>query len=126
MKNYVVKKDKKWYVLETQTDQVIQTFGSKAQAYRLARHLNLGGGFDGVTPKYFLAAVQDYINKCNQCMLDYRGGGVSSGKCQSRQQEMIGLSSDLWGSANPSLINGKGPEWIFRAFFILSGEDENF
>ena len=57
MKNYLVKKNKKWYVLETQTDQVIQTFGSKAQAYRLARHLNLGGGFDGVTPKYFLAAV---------------------------------------------------------------------
>ena len=59
MKNYTVKKNKKWQVFENKTEQVIKEFSRKDDAYRLARHLNLGGGFDGITPKYFLTAVQD-------------------------------------------------------------------
>lgn len=41
-------------VIETQTEQVVKSFDSKDKAKKFLRHLNLGGGFDGWTPTFFL------------------------------------------------------------------------
>lgn len=43
-------------VIETHTDQVIKSALSGPEAKSLVRHLNLGGGFDGKTPAFFLDA----------------------------------------------------------------------
>lgn len=42
-------------VLETNTNQLIESNMTQAQAKSLCRHLNFGGGFDGWTPTFFLA-----------------------------------------------------------------------
>lgn len=46
----------KYDVFETATDQVIKSYaGDKfSEARKFMRHLNLGGGFDGWTPTFFL------------------------------------------------------------------------
>ena len=48
-------------ILETATDQVVASSvqGGTApnQAKALCRHLNMGGGFDGKTPSFFLNAI---------------------------------------------------------------------
>lgn len=41
-------------VYETATDQIIKKFSTKSEARELMKHLNLGGGFDGWTPSFFL------------------------------------------------------------------------
>lgn len=41
-------------VIETTTNQVIKKFDSSEEAKKACRHLNLGGGFDGHTPSFFL------------------------------------------------------------------------
>jgi len=41
-------------VIETTTSQTIKTAKTVDEAKKLARHLNLGGGFDGFTPNFFL------------------------------------------------------------------------
>lgn len=43
-------------ILETQTNQIVaeNVPGFNDEAKRLCRHLNLGGGFDGWTPDFFL------------------------------------------------------------------------
>lgn len=43
-------------VVETTTNQTIKSNISSTEAKALARHLNLGGGFDGKTPAFFLEA----------------------------------------------------------------------
>jgi hypothetical protein len=55
----------KYDVLETTTDQVIKSFpGDKfSEARAFMRHLNLGGGFDGFSPTFFLKSMRSYINK---------------------------------------------------------------
>jgi hypothetical protein len=55
----------KYDVVETTTNQIINSFpGEKfLDARSFMRHLNLGGGFDGWTPNFFLNNVQSYINK---------------------------------------------------------------
>jgi hypothetical protein len=47
-------------ILETTTDQIVAEgiHGYKDEAKRLCRHLNMGGGFDGFTPSFFLAKLQ--------------------------------------------------------------------
>lgn len=51
--NYkIIESDKKYSVLEKQTDQVIALFDSKEEARKVLRHLNFGGGFDGFTPSF--------------------------------------------------------------------------
>jgi diaminopimelate decarboxylase len=40
-------------VLETKTNQVINSFNVYEEAKQFLRHLNLGGGFDGYTPHFF-------------------------------------------------------------------------
>ncbi len=41
-------------VVETTTDQLIETDMTHSEAKSLCRHLNFGGGFDGNTPAFFL------------------------------------------------------------------------
>lgn len=41
-------------VVETTTNQVIKTDMTQSEAKALVRHLNMGGGFDGNTPAFFL------------------------------------------------------------------------
>ncbi len=44
-------------VVETGTRQVIKSDMTKNEAKAMARHLNMGGGFDGFTPSFFLARL---------------------------------------------------------------------
>lgn len=44
-------------VVETGTRQIIKTEMRKEEAKSMARHLNMGGGFDGFTPSFFLARI---------------------------------------------------------------------
>lgn len=54
----VVEVDSKFNVVErrsqTKEELVIRTFKIKDEAKTFSRHLNLGGGFDGWTPDFFL------------------------------------------------------------------------
>lgn len=45
------------HVVETTTNQTIKSDIGLSKAKALARHLNMGGGFDGFTPAFFLAQV---------------------------------------------------------------------
>lgn len=47
-------------IIETKTNQVIacDVPGYMNEAKNLCRHLNMGGGFDGNTPPFFLARLQ--------------------------------------------------------------------
>lgn len=44
-------------ILETKTDQIIAENVGTNTAKMMVRHLNLGGGFDGFTPAFFLARI---------------------------------------------------------------------
>ena len=44
-------------VVETGTRQIIKTGMRKEEAKSMTRHLNMGGGFDGWTPSFFLAQI---------------------------------------------------------------------
>jgi hypothetical protein len=64
--NLVEGKDKSMYdIIEETTNQVIKSFpGDKfSEARAFMRHLNLGGGFDGFSPTFFLKSMKSYINK---------------------------------------------------------------
>ena len=50
-------------VIETSTNQTIRQFNGLEPARKFLRHLNLGGGFDGWTPTFFLFDFSKYINK---------------------------------------------------------------
>ena len=52
--NMLPYKIEKNVVIETTTNQVIKKFESPEEAKKVCRHLNLGGGFDGHTPNFFL------------------------------------------------------------------------
>jgi hypothetical protein len=54
VKYRVIQEGQDFYIKEIKTDQLIMVLDSKEEAYRAASHLNLGGGFDGLTPKFFL------------------------------------------------------------------------
>lgn len=56
--NYKVIKDNFGYnVVETKTEQIIKVLETQAEAKKLMKHLNLGGGFDGFTPNFFVKKV---------------------------------------------------------------------
>lgn len=44
-------------VVENTTNQVIKSGLSLQKAKEIVRHLNLGGGFDGFTPAFFLNKI---------------------------------------------------------------------
>lgn len=50
-------------VIETCTEQVIRTFEAHKEAKKFLRHLNLGGGFDGWTPTFFLKKIEIPVKK---------------------------------------------------------------
>ena len=52
--NMLPYKIEKNVVIETTTNQVIKKFENTEEAKKACRHLNLGGGFDGYTPNFFL------------------------------------------------------------------------
>lgn len=45
-------------ILETTTDQIVKSFSDNQEARKLLRHLNLGGGFEGWTPTFFLQTAE--------------------------------------------------------------------
>ena len=53
-----------WHVLETTTDQVIESFLFEEDAILETNRLERGGGFDGFTPSFMLTKVpQPDINQ---------------------------------------------------------------
>jgi len=53
--NYkIIENEKLFDVFETQTDLVLRSFKTRSEAKELAKSLNLGAGFDGFTPSFFL------------------------------------------------------------------------
>ena len=44
-------------VVEATTNQTIKSNIGSSKAKTLCRHLNMGGGFDGFTPAFFLAQI---------------------------------------------------------------------
>ena len=57
--NYkIVEENNAFNVFEVPTEQVIKTFSDNKEARKFLRHLNLGGGFDGWTPTFFLKSVE--------------------------------------------------------------------
>jgi hypothetical protein len=59
MDNYDIKTTKgKFQVTESTTDQVIITAKSIKKATVLCRNLNLGGGFAGWTPSFFITTAK--------------------------------------------------------------------
>lgn len=53
--NYKIIEDNgSFNIWENPTEQVIRSFKDNAEARKFLRHLNLGGGFDGWTPSFFL------------------------------------------------------------------------
>jgi hypothetical protein len=53
--NYkVIKEGTDFHIREISTGQLIMVLDSKEEAYKKAANLNLGGGFDGFTPKFLL------------------------------------------------------------------------
>lgn len=58
--NYKMKVDNGVHqVLETSTEQIIETFKDNKECRKFMRHLNLGGGFDGFTPQFVLKSVKN-------------------------------------------------------------------
>ena len=46
-------------VLETTTNQIVFTSAEHSKAKEFLRHLNLGGGFDGYTPSFFMKKIKN-------------------------------------------------------------------
>lgn len=55
MKYNIVKKDKKWAVIEIKTNIIIKKFNQTYKAHSLVKTLNQGNGFDGWTPCFFVS-----------------------------------------------------------------------
>jgi hypothetical protein len=56
--NYKINENNgKFEIYEMPTKQSIKTFDTKEKAKALMRKLNFGGGFDGLTPPFFLKKV---------------------------------------------------------------------
>lgn len=69
MKNYIVEPSENdgdfvWSVIETQTDQVIESYVFEEEAEAYAEFLNRGGAFNGFTPSFVLnqVVISDNIN----------------------------------------------------------------
>jgi hypothetical protein len=54
VKYKVIQEGKDFYIKEVQTDQLVMMLDSKEEAYKVTSRLNLGAGFDGFTPRFFL------------------------------------------------------------------------
>lgn len=58
----LVEENKTYSVYEIATEQVIKSFTDKTEAKKFLRHLNLGGGFSGWTPTFFMVPVKVKYN----------------------------------------------------------------
>ena len=59
MIDYRIQKNKKNFdIFETRTETVIASVLVKSDAQKIAMHLNMGGGFGGWTPGFFLKSVK--------------------------------------------------------------------
>lgn len=58
----LVEENKTYSVYEIATEQVIKSFTDKSEAKKFLRHLNLGGGFSGWTPTFFMVPVKVKYN----------------------------------------------------------------
>jgi hypothetical protein len=54
VKYKVIQEGENFYIKEVQTDQLIMLLDSRKEAIQVASKLNLGGGFDGFTPRFIL------------------------------------------------------------------------
>jgi len=45
-------------IIETATNQIIYTYNFLCDAKKMLNHLNSGGGFDGITPNFFLKNIK--------------------------------------------------------------------
>lgn len=61
--NYRVVEGSNFTVVETTTEQIINTFSTMKEAKNYMRYLNLGGGFDGWTPQFMLKKVVETTKK---------------------------------------------------------------
>lgn len=61
--NYRVVEGSNYTVVETTTEQIINTFSTMKEAKNYMRYLNLGGGFDGWTPQFMLKKVVETTKK---------------------------------------------------------------
>jgi hypothetical protein len=52
------KRKKEYKLQEVNTKQIIKIFNKKCDAKTLMKKLNLGAGFDGQTPSFFLIKTQ--------------------------------------------------------------------
>jgi hypothetical protein len=61
----LVDKKNEYVVFETTTNQVIKKFARSKflEAKKFTRSLNLGSGFSGFTPSFFLVDVKKYITE---------------------------------------------------------------
>lgn len=46
---------------ETKEQYTIRRFNTKDDAKKFSKHLNLGGGFDGWTPHFFLKTIKEPV-----------------------------------------------------------------
>lgn len=62
--NYkIISTSELYQILETATDQVIESFPTKEEARKMLRHFNLGGGFDGYTPTFMVKNCSKLLQK---------------------------------------------------------------
>lgn len=56
--NYkLIQNNSVWEIFEIETKQVIKKYTCFSKAKKKIKHLNLGGGFDGYTPTFFLINI---------------------------------------------------------------------
>lgn len=62
MINYKIQKNQDQFdILETQTNQIIESHKMQQDAKKRVKHFNFGGGFDGWTPSFFMIDVKYLI-----------------------------------------------------------------
>jgi hypothetical protein len=54
VKYKIVQEGQDFFIKEIQTEQIVMLLDSKKEAIQVASKLNLGAGFDGFTPRFFL------------------------------------------------------------------------
>lgn len=55
MKKYVVHDI---FVIELETEQIVKACTTSQEAYKMCSFLNSGGGFNGITPSFFLIPIK--------------------------------------------------------------------
>ena len=57
--NYKIEEIEDQYcIIENRSESIIRKYSDKNKAKKFLRHLNLGGGFDGWTPNFFVKSLE--------------------------------------------------------------------